>query len=525
MLEHRVIHPATRDDSLGLGSSGPVSLPSELLEESRNRVGTAAIAFALLWLVGLVINVVIWPFIGDAEHAAEMRWNGVLNITGMVGVIFSLAIALLARHRTLSTRAVLRAGIGFQIGCAALVALATYDTAGVRTHSISWVCLVILAYPMIAPMSAGRTLAVGLACAAIDTIAFVAGRHANPVPVGAFATIWILMPTYVCALMAVIPARMIARLGRQVRREQELGSYTIGELLGRGGMGEVYSARHRLLARPAAIKLIQRRLLEDASPEAARAMVERFHREAEAVAALRSPHTVSLYDFGVADDGTMFYVMELLDGMSMEDLVWRFGPLPEERVLYLLRQVCLSLEEAHTRGLVHRDIKPGNIHVCRLGSLVDFVKVLDFGLVKGTEREATSGADLTAPGAVVGTPSFMAPELFVGDSPNERSDVYAIGCVAYWLHPGRRVFEGASTMHIVSQLLADDPTPVSAYAPWTVSASLEAVVMRCLSRDPSARPVHAGELRELLEACGDAEAWTSRRAQWWWSAHVDNAAA
>ena len=331
------------------------------------------------------------------------------------------------------------------------------------------------------------------------------------------------MPTYVCALMAVIPARMIVRLGRQVRREQELGSYTIGELLGRGGMGEVYSAKHRLLARPAAIKLIQRRLLEEVSPETARATLERFHREAEAVAALRSPHTVSLYDFGVTDEGTMFYVMELLDGLSMEDLVWRFGPLPEERAIYLLRQVCLSLEEAHLRGLVHRDIKPGNIHVCRLGSMVDFVKVLDFGLVKGTEREASTGANLTAPGAVVGTPTFMAPELFVGDAPDERSDVYAIGCVAYWLLTGRRVFEGSSTMHIVAQLLADDAPSVSDRAPYPLSPALERLVMRCLARDPAARPKHAGELRELLETCHEGDSWTSRRAQGWWNSHLSAA--
>ena len=525
MLEHRIIHPAAKNTVQDLGSGGPVTLPSELVEDSRRRVGTAAIAFALMWLVGLVMNLVIWPLIRDPAHASEMAWNGVVNVAGSLGLLFSVAIALVARHRTLSTRTVLRAGIAFQIGCAALVALATHDRAGERTLSVSWVCLIILAYPMIAPMSAWKTLAAGLTCAAIDTLVFFMWRHGNPGQVGAFPTIWILMPSYLCALMAVVPSRMITRLGRQVRHEQEMGSYMIGELLGRGGMGEVYSAKHRLLARPAAIKLIQRRLLEEATPENARAMVERFHREAEAVAALRSPHTVSLYDFGVTDEGTMFYVMELLDGMSMEELVWRHGPVPEERAVHLLRQVCLSLAEAHARGLLHRDIKPGNIHVCRLGGAADFVKVLDFGLVKGTQREITSNANLTAPGAMAGTPSFMPPELFVGDASDERSDVYAIGCVAYWLLTGRLVFEGPSMMRIITQVLTDDPIPVSTRSAMPISVELESLVMRCLSRDPALRPRDAGELGELLERCRSGCPWTARRAEQWWAAHVDEAAA
>ena len=523
MSERRIIHPTERERTKAR-ASGVTTLPGELIEASRQRVGTAAIAFAFVWLIGLVLNLVLWPLLGDPAHAGELPWNAGVNLAGILGVVCSLSIAFISRQRRLSTRVVLNAGTAFQVVCAALIAVATRDRVDQRTHAVSWVCIIILSYPMIAPMSAAKTLAAGLACALIDTLGFVIGRH-GMVDVGVFPMIWILMPPYLCALIAVVPSRLITRLGKQVREEREMGSYRIGDLLGSGGMGEVYSATHRLLARPAAIKLIQRRLLEEASPENAHAMIERFHREAEAVAALRSPHTVSLYDFGVTDDGTMFYVMELLDGMSMDDLVSRHGPLAEERALHLLRQVCLSIGEAHARGLVHRDIKPGNIHVCRMGGAADFVKVLDFGLVRGTQRELSSRANLTAPGAVTGTPSFMPPELFVGDPCDQRSDVYAIGCVAYWLLTGRLVFEGMSMMRIITQILMDDPVSVAERAAHPVSPELSSLVMRCLARDPELRPRDAREVGELLEECENSRAWTDRRAKQWWAHHVDGAAA
>ena len=475
------------------------------------------------------MNDVLRPLLGKNAGVAIAGWNAVGNVAAMSGVILSLATALLATRATISTRAVLHAGVAFQIVCAALVATVQlgmpYDVSAGR-HAISWICLVILAYPMIAPMSPHKTLLAGLACAAIDSFAVFAALRSRTTPLdgGAYTLAWIIAPSYLCAFLAVVPARVIERLGRQVRRARELGSYTLGELLGRGGMGEVYRAKHRLLARPAAIKLIQPHLLEDASPGQARAMVERFYREAEAVARLRAPHTVSLYDFGVTDDGTMFYVMELLDGISMEELVWRFGPVPEERAIHLLRQMCVSLQEAHACGMVHRDVKPGNIHICRLGPMVDFVKVLDFGLVKGTEREMAATSNLTVPGAITGTPAFMAPELFVGSAPDQRTDVYAIGCVAYWLLTGRLVFEAPSNVQLVAQVLTDDPTPPSWIAPTHVSPALNALVLRCLSKLSTDRPADAGEVAALLADCDSSESWSAKRAEWWWQANMAAAA-
>jgi serine/threonine protein kinase len=187
-------------------------------------------------------------------------------------------------------------------------------------------------------------------------------------------------------VFAYIGARVVYGLGREIAAARELGSYSLEERLGEGGMGEVWRARHRMLARPAAIKLIRPSLI---SPERAAELQKRFENEAQVISQLRSPHTVELFDFGVAEQGTFYYVMELLDGLDVDALVRRFGPVPAERAVFLLRQVCHSLAEAEARGLVHRDIKPANIFLCRYGEDHDFVKVLDFGLAKALDRTAT----------------------------------------------------------------------------------------------------------------------------------------
>ncbi len=206
-------------------------------------------------------------------------------------------------------------------------------------------------------------------------------------------------------------------LGRRLRAAQELGSYQLVELLGRGGMGEVWRAQHRLLARSAAIKLVRPEVLgASGRAEGKILMLRRFEREAQATAALSSPHTIRVFDFGVTRDGTFYYVMELLAGRDLESLVREFGPVPADRAVYLLRQVCHSLADAHARGLVHRDIKPANIYVCRMGLEYDFVKVLDFGLVKFNDQRRAGAQEtlLTASHTTTGTPAFMAPEIILG---------------------------------------------------------------------------------------------------------------
>jgi serine/threonine-protein kinase len=224
-----------------------------------------------------------------------------------------------------------------------------------------------------------------------------------------------------------------------------MGSYKLGELLGTGGMGEVYKATHRMLARPAAIKLIRPEVIAS-STETSELAIRRFQREADVAARLRSPHTVELYDFGVADDDRLYFVMELLEGMTIEKLVRTTGPVPAGRAIYMLRQVCESLEEAHASGLVHRDIKPANLHVGRVGLHDDFMKVLDFGLVKAVDRQEDGLTLATQANLTPGTPAYMAPELVNGATIDGRADIYALGCVAYYL-----VFEAGTIMQDADQ--------------------------------------------------------------------------
>jgi len=249
-------------------------------------------------------------------------------------------------------------------------------------------------------------------------------------------------------------------------------------------------------------------------------VTERFRREAEATALLRSPHTISLYDFGVTDDGTFFIVMELLDGLDLDSLVRRFGPVEPERAVFLLTQVCASLEEAHAHGLVHRDIKPSNIFTCRMGLATDFVKVLDFGLVK-KPRVDEGDTMLTRVNGLWGTPAYLAPEAVEGgDTADHRVDVYALGCVAYWLLTGTQVFEAETPVGVMVQHMSRAPVPPSQRSGRAIPAALDAVVLACLAKKPADRPASAGEVARRLAQVVTAAQWTPDRALEWWKTHL-----
>jgi serine/threonine-protein kinase len=287
--------------------------------------------------------------------------------------------------------------------------------------------------------------------------------------------------------------------------------------LGEGGMGEVWVARHRMLARPAAVKLVRPELLghDQRSRESA---VRRFEREARATAALRSTHTIDVYDFGVAEDGSFFYVMEFLEGVTLDAMVRRFGPVPAGRAVYLLHQVCHSLGEAHARGMVHRDIKPANIFSSRLGPDCDFIKVLDFGLVKQT-TELNETTALTGLGIAAGTPAFMAPEIALSQTDvDSRADIYAVGCVAYWLVTGEVVFKRDTSLATVLAHVRDTPDPPSAHSELPIPEPLSQLILECLAKDPAARPQTTAELASRLDAI-DVPAWTGDDARKWWALH------
>src|SRR4029078_4510012 len=392
------------------------SMPGDLLESARIRVRTACLAIGGLWLYVLIMNQVVYPLLGKPVLSNGAYWAPAQSVLIAVGFALSCTTAwILNRLRSNPARAV-DLGLVFMVVTALLVAFVTEWAPRTDTNAISWLCLLILVYSAIAPASIGKILTAALAAATMDVIAIVVAiLRGVPFHPTLYEWIWLISPAYLSALLAIVPATVIRGLGRQVRKARELGRYTLQERLGVGGMGEVYRGTHRLLARPAALKLITPSVLHSGKDDSERIVVERFRREAEAAANLRSPHTIELYDFGVADDGTFYYVMELLDGLDLEKIIKRFGPIPPARAIHFLQQACESLGEAHVRGLVHRDLKPSNLFACRMGLEVDFVKVLDFGLVKNDPQSSAEQVRLTAVDSISGTPAFMAPEM-IGDN-------------------------------------------------------------------------------------------------------------
>lgn len=317
--------------------------------------------------------------------------------------------------------------------------------------------------------------------------------------------------------IALFGSYKISALEQEAAAARQVGVYTLREKLGGGGMGEVYRAEHALLRRPCAVKLIR--------PERAgdRAALARFEREVQATAALTNPNTVHVYDYGHADDGTFYYAMEYLPGLTLEQLVERFGPVPPGRVIHLLRQVCAALREAHAAGLVHRDIKPGNVIVSERGGVADVAKVLDFGLVRSPSRDAPAG--VTQEGTVAGTPAHMAPEQAAGDGAvDARTDVYSLGSVAYHLLTGRPPFVGKSAIEVIAAHLHAKPTPPRELRP-DVPANLEAVVLRCLEKDPGRRYQDVVALDEALAGCRCANGWTAADAADWWRTQGEPATA
>ena len=283
-------------------------------------------------------------------------------------------------------------------------------------------------------------------------------------------------------------------------------------------MGEVWSAEHTRLGRPAAIKVIRPEKISNDTARRAQ-LLERFEREARATSALTSPHTVEIYDFGRTSDGAFYYAMELLQGYSLDRLVTEEGPVDPARVIHILRQVCESLAEAHARGLIHRDIKPANIQLSCRGLLYDFVKVLDFGLVKEVGAGG-HGISLTEDDIVLGSPAFMPPESVNGGAAlDERSEVYSLGCVAFWLLTGRLVFERDEPLQaVMAHALEAAPRP-SDLVERRIPAALEALVMRCLAKNPAERPQSAKALQRELSACAANTPWTQDAAEQWWTAH------
>ncbi len=321
----------------------------------------------------------------------------------------------------------------------------------------------------------------------------------------------------IAVAMAAAFSQTIHGLRKAVSDIRRLGQYTLEKKLGEGGMGVVYRASHAMLRRPTAIKL----LLPD---RAGKDALTRFEREVRRTAMLTHPNTVTVFDYGRTTDGVFYYAMELLEGASLDEIVEVDGPQPEERVIHLLEQAAGSLAEAHDAGLIHRDVKPGNILVVDRGGIPDLVKVVDFGLVKDLGSRGRGGAisepALTMANEITGTPLYLAPETVTApETVDARADLYALGAVGYWLLTGTHVFGGQSILEVCAHHLHSIPDAPSIRLGAAVAADLESVLLACLAKRPEDRPASAHALCDRLRACAAAGRWTNARAAHWWAVH------
>ncbi|MFO0803664.1 MAG: serine/threonine-protein kinase [Gemmataceae bacterium] len=382
-------------------------------------------------------------------------------------------------------------------------------------NGFGWLAALV-AWGLVFPHPRSRMIAINsilVACPLATDAAIAAG--------GVLATERLLLPIIITAEMllfgfvtSLFSSQRIASLQAEVadaheriREAKELGPYELKQLLGAGGMGEVYLAEHRLLKRPCAVKLIRADRAGD------RLALARFEREAQATARLKHPNTVDVFDFGRTEDGTFYYVMELLDGLSLDQVVKKTGPLPEARVVHVLKQLCGALREAHQAGLVHRDIKPSNVLLCRLGGVFDVVKLVDFGLVV-SEATGSDASHITQAGSITGTPDFISPEQADGTGADQRSDLYSLGATAYFLLSGRPPFPGRTVLDILFAHRHQSLPPLRDRVPG-ISAGVEAIVNTLLEKDPAHRFPTAEVVEEALRRCS-AEAWRDEDAERWW---------
>lgn len=378
---------------------------------------------------------------------------------------------------------------------------------------VKWV-LLILIYGVFIPNSWARCARMTIGCALVPLsmtgyLAWVQGEP-NFLLGSVFPSTMMLG---LAVAIAVFGSYRIQLLQRQALEAQELGQYRLQEMIGKGGMGEVYRAQHRLLCRPCAIKLLRREYSEDG------VILERFEREVQSMARLTHPNTVMIFDYGKEEDGTFYYVMEYLEGKNLEELVQQHGPVDHGRAVHLLRQVCGALSEAHSMQMLHRDIKPSNVFVCRRGGVEDVAKLLDFGLVRH-ERFHNDETRLTTSGMVVGSPPYISPEQAAGkEYLDHRCDIYSLGAVAYFLLTGQPPFVRETSMQLLLAHAYEPVTPLRNIRP-DIPVDLQEVVLRCLAKKPSDRFPDARTLEKTLARCVCANDWDQQKAANWWEVNM-----
>lgn len=452
---------------------------------------------------------------------AATTLDAVNRLALLAAVLLAGGLVALHAARALPPSTIVRLGLVLEIVVAfalALVETTSPSMPGFVGLGVSAVGPWVLLMGTFVPHPPTVTLWSGIAAATTWPLAYVlnaARLGLQPLPPRA-AALWLAF-NYVCAVVAFLVRRSQQPSKSSLPADDVLGGYRLVSRIGEGGMGEVWQATHSQLARTAAVKIIRPNMIEVAN-RGSDAAIARFRREAQLIARLQSPHTVYVYDFGVADDGRFYYAMELLDGISLQALVHTFGPLSPSRTVFVLAQVCESLHEAHEQGLVHRDLKPSNVMLCRVALSYDVAKVLDFGLAKNISDPGAT--QLTAVGTTTGTPGYMAPEVVVGEGlVDRRADIYGLGCLAYYLLTGSLVFDDANLARLALKHVHDEPEAPSHRASQPVPADLDAIVLQCLAKKPDDRPQTAESLALRLARCA-VEPWSKDDAARWWREHV-----
>ncbi len=508
--------------SAGTNSSGGavsphrMRLPPALIEKASERLCMVSVTAAVTMIAMFTAQRFLQPEMAAAQQEPVVRLTALFVILASAGFVAVQRLGLVSKEMVLNLGVVYQIAISFGIGvfetCIPLPAHEPIRGASVLTVWLTLCGLLIPAAPIASAVGSSFSI-----------LAWFGGYKLNLAVLG-FAgmpgnrlAIWII-PMVVMAIWSYLLNCRIFDMEVKALNAEQMGSYKLDYLIDKGGMGEIWRARHRFLARDAAVKLIRPEMLVSQSGRQASVTRKRFELEAQSIARLKSPHTVALFDFGMTQDQSFYYVMELLDGIDLQMLVDRFGPQPASRVRQVLLGICESLEEAHRMGLVHRDIKPKNIFITRTGIRYDFPKVLDFGLVKSLKE--TQAHTMTLEGTTTGTPAYMAPEVAMSNSFDGRSDLYSLGCVAYFLLTGQPVFQGGTIAAIALAHVQQTPLPPSQRTELPIPAALEQLVMKCLEKDPANRPRSAQEFARLLSSAAGVSEWTNEQAHQWWHTNL-----
>ncbi len=466
-------------------------------------------SFAML-LAFMVVTYETYNALGRRYEPTLNEYVYAISAAGMSMLAFTWRVLLGRRQLTLPQ--LLRIDVFFQIGTGMIFAVS-----GVLAHDLrpsAYICLtytalLVLLRATIVPSTGKRTVIVGaLACLPM-TLATVVAVYLYPqeVPGPVYVGGGVLICTMAIMLATIVSTTLYA-YRRKVHEAMQLGQYTLDRKIGEGGNGAVYRARHALLRRPTAVKLILPKLVDAET-------LDRFEREVQHMSQLTHPNTVAVFDYGRSPDGILYYAMEYLDGIDLDRLVRRHGPQPAERVIPILIQVCGALAEAHRRGLIHRDIKPANIILSERGDVPDVAKVVDFGLVKevATNKNTSHGR------AIAGTPSYMAPENVTDpDHIGASADLYALGAVAYFMLTGQPVFDGKTAVDVCVQHVTKTPVPPSQIAKVEIPAELERIILACLAKQPRDRPESASMLAQQLKRVALGSSWSEESALAWWAA-------